>query len=141
MPQKMGRMELTLTGTPDTLRKIQAFLALMHFNAGHSGMFAMRFDGDGHERLKVEPPPDDSFRLLVHAIGGVGRGPEIAGDGYYECPGNGCRYLADATGLSVVGSIPPSPGEQTHLYRLEDGKMVKVEEKKPASPARGAGDG
>lgn len=48
----------TITATPDTMKRFERFLCFFHYNGGHSGLFGMPFDGDGHERLKVDPPPD-----------------------------------------------------------------------------------
>lgn len=67
-----------IIATPDTLQKFERFLALMHYNAGHSGCFAMQFDGDGHERLNVNPAPDESFRNSAQKIGTTGASIEIA---------------------------------------------------------------
>jgi len=73
----------TITATPDTLHRFETFLALMHYNGGHSGCFAMPFDGDGHERLKVEPAPNESLRGPAGKIGGTGATLEIALEGTY----------------------------------------------------------
>jgi len=74
----------TITATSDTLHKFETFLALMHYNGGHSGCFAMPFDGDGHERLKVDPAPDESLRSPAQKIGGTGASVEIALEGTYR---------------------------------------------------------
>ena len=70
----------TITATEDTLRKFEGFLALLHFNTawGHSNLFAMPCDGDGHESFKVEPEPDEHWRKKVGKIGGTGATVEIA---------------------------------------------------------------
>jgi len=70
----------TITATEDTLTKFEGFLALLHFNTawGHSNLFAMPCDGDGHEHFKVQPEPDQHWRKKVAQIGGVGASVEIA---------------------------------------------------------------
>jgi len=70
----------TITATRDTLRKFEGFLALLHFNTGwgHSNLFAMACDGDGHERFSVDPIPDDHWREKAKEIGGTGATVEIA---------------------------------------------------------------
>ena len=53
----------------------------MHYNAGHSSTFGLSFDGDGADRLTVDPAPDRSLRTEVHNVCGD---VEVAGDdGYY----------------------------------------------------------
>jgi hypothetical protein len=129
---ELARMDLSLTGTPDTLRKIQAFLALMHFNQGHSGTFGIHFDGDGHERLTVDPAPHDSLKPLVDVMGGIGIGPEIAGEGSYSCEtrydsGKRVRYIADKQGLRKITSRDGQEDETTFVVRFdEEGKKVKT---------------
>lgn len=96
------RKTYVITATEDTIRKLEALLALMHYNGGHSGTFGMDFDGDGHERLKVEPAPDESFRRLVHLIGGSGAAVEVAGEHSYRgihLDRKRGRWLADTAGL------------------------------------------
>ena len=73
----------TIRGTKDTIHKFESWLAFFHFNGGHSGLFAMPFDGDGHEQLFVDPPPDESLRAPSQKDGGVGAGVEIAYEGQY----------------------------------------------------------
>ena len=130
---ELARIELSLTGTPDTLKKVMTFLALMHYNQGHSGTFGIDFDGDGHERLTVDPAPHESLRPLVSAIGGTGIGPEIAGEGSYSSStrydsGKSVRYIADKQGLRKVTT--PAGGLQQEenevfVFRFdEDGKKV-----------------
>ena len=67
--------------TPDTMEKFKAWLAFFHYNGGHSGTFAMDFDGDGHEQLSVEPAPPEKYRKPVNEIAGIGAGVEKALEG------------------------------------------------------------
>ncbi len=45
----------TITTSPKLMKRIERFLALLHFNSsfGHSATFAMSLDGDGCEKVKV----------------------------------------------------------------------------------------
>lgn len=87
-----------ITATADTMRKFETWLAFFHFNGGHSGLFAMPFDGDGHERLSVDPAPDESLREPSQELAKLGVHVEIAYDGMY-----GGRYL-DQTRPDLIRS-------------------------------------
>lgn len=74
----------TITTSPRLMKRIERFLALLHFNSGfgHSGMFGMSLDGDGCEKVKIS----DLEKTLEHevdAIGGVGYHVEVATDQGY----------------------------------------------------------
>ena len=60
--------------------RFERLLAMLHWNGrfGHSGLFAMPLDGDGADKITVDPEP--SYRLEAELIGGVGYGVEIAYD-------------------------------------------------------------
>ena len=99
-----------IEATPDTMGKFKAFLGFFHYNGGHSGLFGMSFDGDGHERLTVkpEPLPDKKLRKGIHAIGGAGPELELAHD--------------DGTYSALVVD------RDKHSYTTdEDGKLYKFE--------------
>lgn len=67
-----------ITGTEDALKKLETFLAFFNYNCGHSCLFAMPFDGDGNDVLKVDPPPHQSLKEKVDKIGSYGFNVEIA---------------------------------------------------------------
>jgi hypothetical protein len=47
-----------ITASSDMIMKrFENFLGFLHFNGGHSGLFAMSFDGDGSDRLTCDPEP------------------------------------------------------------------------------------
>ena len=69
----------TLTASPDVLRRVERFLALLHYNAGHSAIFGLQFDGDGRDRLAVDPPPDPALALPAQRIGRALDGLEYVG--------------------------------------------------------------
>lgn len=75
---KLYEKTYTIRGTKGALHKLETFFAFMHYNGGHTGLFAMPFDGDGHERLTIDPAPDESLRKPAQATAGVGAGVEIA---------------------------------------------------------------
>ena len=74
----------TITTSPRIMRRIERFLALLHYNTrfGHSGIFGMSLDGDGPEQVTVSPKP--AYAHEVDAIGGVGYEVEVAYDGSYS---------------------------------------------------------
>lgn len=47
----------TITANSDVMDRFEKFLCFFHYNGGHSGLFAMPFDGDGSDTFKVDPPP------------------------------------------------------------------------------------
>lgn len=51
---KRVKQTFTIEATENVMQKFQRFLAFLHFNAGHSGLFAMSFDGDGCDILRVK---------------------------------------------------------------------------------------
>lgn len=71
----------TVTGSPRLLDRFERLLALIHYAGawGHSGRFGMPLDGDGPERIKIEPVPEER-RKGVDRIGGVGYDVELAID-------------------------------------------------------------
>ena len=74
-----------ITANPQILRRIERFLALLHFNScfGHSGLFGMGLDGDGSEKVVVKDI-NRSLGYEVDLIGGIGYGVEIANDTSYS---------------------------------------------------------
>ena len=79
------RKQFTITAPEEVMDRLEAFLAFMHYNGGHSGLFAMPFDGDGADKLKVEPPPPEKYRKPSGAIADAGGSVEIAlGNGEYS---------------------------------------------------------
>lgn len=73
-----------ITATPNVMSKFERFLAFFHYNGGHTGLFAMDFDGDGSDYMKVEPPPLKKYGGDAVRIGGcIGGGVEIAREETY----------------------------------------------------------
>ena len=74
-----------ITTSPSVMKRLERFLALLHFNSGfgHSGTFAMALDGDGQENVQVKGI-DNNLSYEVDAIGGVGYDVEIARDNSYS---------------------------------------------------------
>lgn len=104
----------TITASPDLIRRVERFLALLHFNSrfGHSGIFGMELDGDGHEKVTVEPI-DARLAHEVDAIGGVGYGIELARDNSYA----GKQINRDSRSYWYTGPA-------ANLYK--DGEVVKT---------------
>ena len=97
--------QFTITATPDTMRKFERFLCFFHYNGGHSGLFAMPFDGDGHEVLSVDPPPE-RINSDHHLIADAGHELEIAYEKSYGC------FALDRN--------------RTH-YKAQDGTLTRVQ--------------
>ena len=81
----METRTFTITASAVLLRRIERFLALLHYNSGfgHSGLFAMPLDGDGNEKVKVDGL-DRRLAFEVDALGDVGYDVEIARDDSYS---------------------------------------------------------
>lgn len=76
--------------------KLMYFFALLHHNGGHSGVFGLAFDGDGNDRLTIDPEPamalrnefnstttTDDLRHMVGLSGDVGHELEYASESGY----------------------------------------------------------
>lgn len=129
----------TITAGPALMRRIERFLALLHFNSsfGHSAIFAMPLDGDGSEKVKIEPI-DRRLAHEVDAIGGVGYHVELARDDSYS------GYMLDraresrwwtgpAANLYVDGEICKTIPSRDHKYfeRKEESERVNA----PSAPS------
>lgn len=74
----------TITTSPDVQKRIEKFLALLHWNSryGHSGTFAMPLDGDGQDTVTVDPEP--GYSKQVGNLATVGYDVEIAYDNSFS---------------------------------------------------------
>jgi hypothetical protein len=70
--------DLTISATSEVWRKLERFFALLHFNAGHTAIFGMTFDGDGADGFKIDPPPSEALRKPAQRIGDAGPTLEMA---------------------------------------------------------------
>lgn len=103
-----------ISASPAVLRRLERFLALLHYSSifGHTGLFAMPLDGDGNEKVKVEGI-DQRLGFEVDAIGGVGYDVEIARDNSYSG-----KFVDRARGSKWY------TGPAANLYK--DGDVVKT---------------
>lgn len=77
--REQKQITLTFVGDEETLQRFVEFLSFFHYNGGHSGLFAMPFDGDGADRLRVVDYPIDTEHLRGRwRIGGTGASVEVA---------------------------------------------------------------
>lgn len=97
-----------ITTSPRLMRTFERFLAFFHYNAGHSGTFAMEFDGDGSDTLKVDPAPNKDYGKEVSLIGGVGFEVELARPDAYSG-----RF---------------TDGKEHSFYEAKGGKLYKDDE-------------
>lgn len=76
--------QFSITASPDVMRRIERFLALLHFSSsfGHSGVFAMALDGGGSEKVRVDPI-DKRLAREIDLIGSVGYDVELARENSY----------------------------------------------------------
>ena len=111
----------TITTSPDLMKRIERFLALLHFNSGfgHSGLFGMFLDGDGCEKVEVSDL-DRNLRYEVEAIGGVGYHIEIAGS-----EGYGGRFVDSKR--KCVWAVKPSATlyKDDEVHRVIPAKLWK----------------
>lgn len=101
----------TITADPHTMKRFEKFLCFFHYNGGHSGLFGMYFDGDGSDRLKVDPAPDKGTRDYAR-ISYSGQDIEIANEN--DCTS---RPIAmDKTYYRVKGDVMTKikNGVETH---------------------------
>lgn len=82
---------ITIKCTESVWKKFERFLSFMHFNGGHSGLFAMPFDGDGSDRFRVRPELPDylrkketTYKGKVLRVSDVGFDVEIAYENTYS---------------------------------------------------------
>jgi len=87
-----------IEATPDTMKRFERFLCFFHYNSGHSGLFAMGFDGDGHEVMTVSPAPDKKLADGMRDV--AGKSVEIAND-----DGFSGDWLKDETDESIFSTI------------------------------------
>ena len=75
-----------ITATPNVMKRFERFLCSFHYNGGHSGTFAMPFDGDGSDVLKVSPAPPKETKSNsdFHIVANAGQSVEVACDDFYR---------------------------------------------------------
>lgn len=78
MNEKQKTIELKLTGNEEMINKVLSLLSLVAYNGniGHSGYFFISCDGDGWDRLKIEP---EELYNAESTIGAWEIPPEFAG--------------------------------------------------------------
>ncbi len=110
MREQTETKTFTITASPILLRRIERFLALLHFNSGfgHSGIFAMSLDGDGNEKVKVADI-DRNLAKQVEGIGSIGYDVEIANDASYTGKfidrNRECRWIVRPSPVEGVAEI------------------------------------
>lgn len=57
----VSQRQFKITADKDTFNSLDKFFALLHHNPGHSGMFGMPFDGDGHQVFVLDPEPSSKY--------------------------------------------------------------------------------
>lgn len=111
--------QFTITATVDAMVRFEHFMCFLHYNGGHSGLFGMCFDGDGHERFKCDPPPDRIGSAHHHI--NCGQELELARERCFESfalDRSKHHYVAD--GKQLVKVMPDGTEEVRKRYG-EDG--------------------
>lgn len=117
----------TVTTSPEVLARFEKFLCFLHYNGGHSGLFAMPFDGDGHERFHVEPAPATGTRDWSR-ISDAGPEVEIACDKVCKAISldrSRSQYRCD--GKTLVRVRPDQTEEVCRSYEVEDVRVGDVQ--------------
>lgn len=96
-------------GSKDVVDRIAAFLGMLQFNGniGHSGMFALGWDGDGSDKAQISGIEEDIKRFQK---------------GYSEC----ASYGGDVEYMGALGSfgVMRVDSDRTKLlWTLKDGKV------------------
>ena len=83
MPRERITKTFTITTSADVMKRLERFFAMLHFNSnwGHSSFFGLFVDGDGADKITVDPKPTNHEE--VDLLGGVGFDVEIAQDNSY----------------------------------------------------------
>jgi hypothetical protein len=85
MNKKITKTFTITTSNQETMDKFERFLCFLHYNGGHSGIFGMAFDGDGSDRMKIEPaPPKDPRGYNDFGLVATGQELEVAYSTYYK---------------------------------------------------------
>lgn len=72
-------IDIKLTGSKEAVDRVSAFLSCLDYNGavGHSATFALPWDGDGSDKLKVEGIDHKAYRDRVSDISETKTGVEI----------------------------------------------------------------
>lgn len=98
----------TITASSEVMERLEKFLAFFHYNGGHSGLFAMPFDGDGADYMMVDPkPPKQPKNSDFSIISNAGQDVEIAM--------NKC-YMSRKIDFDAC------------YYKAKDGKLIRVKD-------------
>jgi hypothetical protein len=65
--QSYQQRDLTISVTPEVWRKLERLFALLHYNAGHTAIFGLTFDGDDADDFKIDPRPSEALRNFDYA--------------------------------------------------------------------------
>ncbi len=100
---------LVISGSQDSVDRIAAFLGMLQFNGaiGHSGMFALGWDGDGSDQVQIQGIEEELKRFK---------------DGYAAC----ASYGSDVEWMSALGSFGVARIKQDSnklLWTRRDGKV------------------
>jgi hypothetical protein len=105
-----------ITADEDVMKRFEHFMCFLHYNGGHSGIFAMPFDGDGFDSFECYPEPEkitgsDGYSLSGKCSG-IGQDVEIAEENGYS--------TVDILNFPYCKILPGG------IYKFfEDGKIYK----------------
>lgn len=108
---KTESVTVTLSGNANSLTRVLAFLAMLRYNGqvGHSGMFALGWDGDGSDRLDIDSPDIDAITTQLK-------------EGFNACSSTSgdIEYMGD---LGSFGVACLQPNSRRLVWTARDGKI------------------
>jgi hypothetical protein len=92
-----------ITATSEVMIKLERLFAFMHNNGGHSGLFAIEFDGDGSDYFKISPEPREDLVHDAHKI----------------------AYCTNGVEVAFENAFYSYPIDRNNVWRVKDGKKEK----------------
>jgi hypothetical protein len=107
--------KITLEGSDECVERVLGLLAMIYFNGmwGHSGTFAIGWDGDGADFVEIKGVDFKKYKEMVEATSAYGSDVEMIGE----------------AGTSFVGNVVPAEDEKSRP-RISWKKVYPQEEVK-----------
>lgn len=109
--QPEAKLDVQLQGSPDAIRRVLGFLAMIEYNGavGHSGTFGLDWDGDGADRINIKA---DGYKEVQKELR----------DGFEECGSYGAamEYMGQYGSFYIKSDGPPQL-----VFNLREGVIKK----------------